>query len=192
MNRVVLAVIACALAAGIAPSAFAWSFSADVPVHFAFDKKSVDTQGKGQFERPSTTDVSGYKVALKTPFFLGVGYEDYTIKENVGTALPLLPVKVQMTFTDVFVELPIQAFNVSLGYGVGSAALTGSAIPKAKTADAQQGFLVIGLPLGKMLDVHVGYHWIDAQHSDFTGPGSSGNQTQLSGQMVSAGLRLGM
>jgi opacity protein-like surface antigen len=192
MNRVLLAVIACVLAAGIAPSAFAWSFSADVPVHFAFDKKSADTKGNGQFERPSTTDVSGYKVALKTPFFLGVGYEDYTIKENLGTNLPLSPAQVEMTFTDVFVELPIQVFNVSLGYGVGSAALTGSQIPKSKPADAQQGFLVIGLPLGKMLDVHVGYHWIDAQHSDFTGAGAPGDKTQLSGQMVSAGLRLGM
>jgi hypothetical protein len=192
MTRVLLAVFACVLAASFAPRAFAWSLSVDVPTQFVFDSKYVDTTKNAQWVNSTSHDLDGFKVALKTPFFLGVGYEYYNVKGMLNSGGTLYNTRAGFQFYDVFVNLPIKVLNVSLGYGQGTAmfAINSSTAPTANPAHAQQGFVVLGIPLGR-LDLHVGYHWVQVERPDLIGAGQP-DTGLLSGQMLSAGLRLEM
>jgi hypothetical protein len=192
MTRVLLAAFAWALVAGLAPSVFAWSVSVDAPTQFVFDRKDIDTAKAAQWKNATSNDLEGYKVALKTPFFLGVGYEYYAIRNTGLSGGSPFEARIGMQLYDVFVNLPVKFLNISLGYGQGTAttAFNTPTAPTANAAKANQGFLVLGIPLGR-LDIHIGYHKVQVDRPPLIGAGSP-DQGLLSGQMLSAGLRLTM
>ena len=180
-----------------------WSLTADSPLSYTFDKGNANLPPAGcsgscygYWDHRSTNTVGGSKVLLIAPFHLGVGYEDYSIAQTVtvpgcsgnGCAGK---VKANLQIVDVAVDLPMRFLNFTLGYGAGQAnadILVGTP-SSARHANVSQTFVAVGIPLGSALDVHAGYHWVSVEKKDFS-TGWATNQLLLSGQMLSAGLRL--
>jgi hypothetical protein len=187
-----------------------WSFTADTPLSFTFDKPAVNKQvnpagAQGNWSNKTTTDVSGAKVMLIAPFHIGVGYEDYTVNQTFTAGPPCIVVcaghaHINIQMVDVMIDIPTRFLNIGLGFGQGQANLQAIApspggiyVPNlARHADAQQAFLVLGIPLGTRWDLHVGYHWVTVQEKDikFAGQNPPFDKFQGSGEMLSAGARL--
>ncbi|MEE8434331.1 MAG: hypothetical protein V3S64_06035 [bacterium] len=57
-----------------------FSISLDVPVSYDMENPDI-----------SNEDISGVKVLVSLPFFLGIGYEDYEVTANAGSnQIPIL------------------------------------------------------------------------------------------------------
>jgi hypothetical protein len=186
--------------------AHGWDFAVDTPVLFTFDKSGPNKPAPGSsaatWRDTTSTDVSGSKVMLTTPLHIGIGYEDYSVSQhfNVGGSCNgncggHATESIQMV--DVMVHLPIAGLNVGLGYGQGQASLDAIGPPGGPNpnishhANAQQAFLVLGVPMGKHWDAHLGYHWISVEQKAITGPGQNPpyDQFQGNGEMLSFGLQ---
>jgi hypothetical protein len=216
MRRSIWMAVAAATFLGLAPHAFAagWALTLDTPLSYTFNDASATTPSPGgapaNWHNRTTTEVSGSKVLLIAPFHVGIGYEDYSVAQSFdfvagGNNAPAVGKAVtNLRIYDLVVDVPMKYLNVTLGYGSGTADTdlfqtagpgTGGQNPTPiRNANVTQTFLVLGIPLGSRLDIHVGYHWIKIQEQDIVhpGPGAQGtpDQTALSGEMLSAGLRL--
>ena len=176
------------VAAGAAP-AFALSLSLDVPFQYSFENG-----GKAD-------SVSGYKVGLGLPLFpvigVGIGYENYEAKDSEGS----LDSSVQFTFYDLFLEVPFPFVNVTVGAGWGKQTIKAegdvliggaiSSVNEEEEGNASQYFLSLGYPIFPLVDIHVGYHVIDAEKLDFNFGGIPA-ESDASGTMWSAGVRVGV
>jgi hypothetical protein len=185
------------LAFGLTTDAFAWSVAVDAPVSYTLNTANVTQSGGALLSSKDAATVSGYKVAIKLPFFLGVGYEDYKTAFSVSPSQApngITNFKLLTSFKiyDLFVELPISVVHIGLGAGIGEA--KGDTDPPLgavfKSAAVTQYFATLGLPIGKMLDVHVGYHVVNVSDMDVATPNGP-DTLRLSGSMLSAGIRLG-
>jgi hypothetical protein len=178
------------------------ALSVDTPLSFAFDKGIVaqpatSTSSTAYWNHRTSTDVSGYKVLLIAPFHLGVGYEDYTVRQGINFTCGMPTncagnLKMDFQFVDVVLDLPTRFVNIGLGYGAGQA--TGTASSQFNTsstghAGATQTFVTLGIPLGTSFDVHVGYHWVSVEQKEFNAGGGA-QKLEASGEMLWAGLRL--
>jgi hypothetical protein len=201
------AVAAAFLALASVSHAAGWSFTADAPLSYTFDKGAVNkllnpAGAQGNWSSKTSTDVSGSKVMLIAPFHIGVGYEDYTVNQTFTAGPPCTVVcaghaHLNIQMVDVMIDIPTRFLNIGLGFGQGQASLEALAPPNgtpnlARHADAQQAFLVLGIPLGTRWDLHVGYHWVTVQEKDikFAGQNPPYDKLQGSGTMLSAGARL--
>jgi hypothetical protein len=188
-----------------------WSFTADSPVSYSFDqahvnKMSPTSGGFAAYDHRTTTDVSGAKVMLIAPFHVGVGYEDYTVRDTTTVGAPGGPcigvcngtftMKVRMV--DVMLDIPMHYLNLGVGYGQGEAdvdiflpAIVNSVVAPIRHAAVTQAFLTLGIPLGMRWDLHLGYHWVQVEEKDVIGGANPiPDKLQAGGQMLSAGLRL--
>ena len=194
---VLLGVIAGAVLA--APSfAAGWALTADTPLSYSFDKGIVNQPFSGSntasWTHRTTTDVSGSKVLLIAPFHLGAGYEDYTVSQTVGScgAGCTGKVRTNLQIVDVVIDIPMRFLNIGLGYGEGQAntdVMVGGNTP-LRHMNVSQTFVTLGIPLGASLDIHAGYHWVSVEKKDFLAGATNPSQILLSGEMLSAGLRL--
>jgi hypothetical protein len=212
MRKTIMLVAALAAVLGFVPYAFAagWSLTLDTPVSYAFKSTSATIPTPNSAPAPwrnqTTTDVSGSKVLLIAPFHVGIGYEDYSVAGQFdffgqNNAPSIGKAVTQFRIYDIVVDVPMKYLNVTLGYGQGTADTdvfqvsgpgTGGQNPgPIRGAKVSQVFLTLGIPLGERLDVHLGYHRVTVESQDITKPGSNGpfDQTDLSGDMLSAGLR---
>ena len=202
-NLLLLLGIAAGLLLASTSYAAGWSLTADTPLSYTFDKSNANQPPPGcvgscyaTWDHRSTGSVSGSKVLLIAPFHLGVGYEDYSIAQNLSIVPPCGgactgKVKANLQITDIAIDIPTRFLNFTLGYGAGQAnvdILVGSPLP-VHHVNVSQAFVAIGIPLGSALDIHAGYHWVSVEKKDFTTGGGT-NQILLNGQMLSAGLRL--
>ncbi|MBI3992764.1 MAG: hypothetical protein HY342_05795 [Candidatus Lambdaproteobacteria bacterium] len=166
-------------AAGIAlGSSSAWAdffaISADLPVSYTADDTAADS-------------VTGYKIGLSLPFFVGVAMENYTGTFNGSGSEP--DVKVTNNLYDVFFNLPLPILNIGLGLGTGTASIDTGSTSYWKDATLTQYFLTVGLPILVLFDVHVGYHVISG--SADPKPGLGAPKISLDGNMVSVGAKVG-
>lgn len=209
MRRLILLGVAAAALFGLVPHAFAagWALTVDAPLSYSFKDTNVNKPnpqgggGVGQYDKQTTGDVSGSKVLLITPFHVGVGYEDYSVSQDI--TISNCPsgcsgkAKINFQIIDVVIDIPLKYLNIGLGYGSGNAnvdidlpAGAGGTL-KVRNANVDQVFLTLGIPLGAHLDLHVGYHRVSVEEKDFvTGGSSQPDQLLVSGDMLSAGLRL--
>lgn len=210
MRRLIWIAVAAATFLGFAPHAFAagWALTLDTPLSFTFNDANASTPVAGNsaatWRNRTTTNVSGSKALLIAPFHVGVGYEDYSFTQKLdfpigGGATGVGQVTTNLRIYDLVVDVPMKYLNLTLGYGMGSADTDFIAFTPGQTnpspirnANVTQVFLAAGIPLGTRIDLHVGYHWVTIEAKDIVNPGNSGpfDQTQQSGQMLSAGLRL--
>jgi hypothetical protein len=213
MRRFMIGAVLTAVGLLAGSSAFAagdWALTVDTPLSYTFNSGNATTGASGgapaTWHSRTATNVSGSKVLLIAPFHVGVGYEDYSFAQKAdftqgggGTGIAQLNTNVRIY--DVVVDIPMKHLNLTLGYGTGTADtdLTivnggggGNSPAPIRNANVSQYFLVAGIPLGKSLDLHLGYHWVTIAEEDLTNTGNNGgpnDQTKLSGQMLSAGLR---
>ena len=222
MRYPILFVAALAAFLGFASvsSGAGWALTADTPLSYTFDqphlnKQSPTSGGFAAYDHRSTGDVSGSKVMLISPFHVGVGYEDYSVRQTttVGSNTPgqgcpagvscAGSFRMNVRMVDVAVDIPMRFVNLSVGYGQGEAdvdivlpAIVGAMFAPIRHAAVTQTFVTLGIPLGARLDVHLGYHWVQVAEKDLVNANSGGggggapDKLQASGQMLSAGLRM--
>ena len=87
-----------------ASAAYANFFSVglDVPLQYTLD------------DGDKADDISGFKVTLALPFFVGFGFEDYTATFNTSS----VETEVEISFVDLFVNLPIPLIIIGVGVGI--------------------------------------------------------------------------
>jgi len=165
-----IAALALLLTAGLAPRAQAVYFSVDVPVaaHFEVEDFSADLDS-----------LSGYKLGLGNLIgWFGVGYESY--KGDFKPSQFSEAVELDYTFTNLLLDLPIPLMNLTLGYGVGEIV----AEDGKPSWDATQQFINLGIPIGAVFDVHLGYHVISGDSNNKPDTGDAKATTTTVGVRV--------
>jgi len=219
MRKSILLLAAMAACMGFGCGAFeseafaaGWSLTLDTPLSFTFSNANASSPAPGNsaatWQNRTTTDVSGSKVLLIAPFHVGVGYEDYSFVQKLdypsqGGGVGTARISTNIRIYDLVVDVPMEYLNLTLGYGQGTAntdieAVSGGGVGQSnpnpiRDAKVTQTFVVVGIPLGARVDIHLGYHWVTIEDNDIVSPGNNPgphDQTQQSGQMLSAGLRL--
>lgn len=171
----ILAFVMMVLAALPAAAQDLFSISLDAPIDYTFDN--------GQL---SDADPSGFKASVALPFFIGFGLEDYEVTGTLGP-FPGSPFTYDVSFVDIFLNIPSPAVNFVIGGGVGKG--TFDTVPASgafSEADLTQVFVSVGIPIALVFDIHVGYHAISGG-SDVLG----GTPLSLDANMVTVGVNLG-
>ena len=157
-------------------SAF-FSVAADLPLQYNFS------------EGEAADDVSGLKVSVSLPFFVGFGLEQYTATvDSTG-----LKREVEFSIFDLYVNLPIPAVIIGIGVGVGTASVTDTPETTGQSlsdAALSQYFVTLGYPIFPLFDIHVGYHVISGT-SDVKVNGIKTSELVLDGNMLSVGVAVG-
>ncbi len=175
MRIIAVGLPAVLLLVSFAAVASAQSVSADIPIVYTFDEVALDGE-----------KVSGIKLAVSLPFLLGFGLESYKVTGNI-TTVPA-DFDYQVTFFDVFLDIPFPVANLVLGGGVGKGEF--DVVPASGSFDDAtlvQLFVSLGIPFAAIFDAHVGYHVIR---------GESDNQVttsplNLDAEMATIGLKVG-
>lgn len=194
MKRIFLAAMLAVAATLFASNAFAISFSVDVPEQFTFKNAHVNAQKDAKPKDSTTNDVNGFMLTATKGWF-GVGYERYEVNAK-GTSSGGGPfdLHTQYQFYDVLIDLPMPIVNLALGYGAGTANVnlnSGGTVPVIGQMDATQTFVRLGLPIGKVLDVHIGYDVVKTEAKKFINQGTPDKFVGADGTTLSAGIRLG-
>ena len=175
MRIIAVGLPAVLLLVSFAAGASAQSVSADIPIVYMFDEQTLDDE-----------KVSGIKLAVSLPFLLGFGLESYKVTGKF-TTVPA-DFDYQVTFFDVFVDIPFPVANLVLGGGVGKGEF--DLVPATggfDDATLAQLFVSLGIPFAAIFDVHVGYHLIRGE-SDVQGATSP---LDLDADMATIGLKVG-
>ena len=144
----------------------------------------------------SNINASGYKVGVSVPiFFVGLGYETYTVKSKLQQKPPLNSIGFEsdVTMFDVFADVPFPFLNLTVGAGVGKATFAGydefngSQVVAADDASMKQVFFTVGYPFLGIFDVHLGYHSISGKATQQGG----GGEFDLGASMLTLGMRVG-
>jgi len=148
-------------------------FSVSLAVPVAYDLTNHDV---------SDEDISGFKVLVSLPFFLGFGYEKYDV---TGLAGPT-SITIDVEFYDLFVTIPV--IEVVLGAGIGTGLLDTNPVSNSfEEADLKQFFISYGIDFGLFFDIHLAYHVISGEAA---GLGANSNES-LDAKMWTAGIKVG-
>ena len=208
MQKLALLIAVAIASTGLAATSNAagWAITADTPLSYTFDKKQASdpippNNGFAEFSDTTASNVSGSKVMIIAPFHVGVGYEDYSVKQKLN--IPPCGfcsqgnLRLGIRMTDVMIDIPGRFVNLGLGYGTGTAdveinlpAALGIVAPAAHNVSAEQTFIVLGIPLGQRFDLHVGYHVVTVDRKIVKDSNGNLSHLQESGSMLSAGARL--
>ncbi len=198
MKRMLTVALLALAAVCLSSRAFALSFSADVPLQFQFSSKFLNANQDAKPKDRTVSDVNGIILGVGAGW-VGVGYENYTVGATGNSLNPNSPLtfdfNLNFQFYDVFLDLPFPFLHPEIGYGKGRVSpdlkpVFGQKI-QAKDADASQYFLRLGVPIGHLFDIHVGYHVIKAEDIKVPQGGNGPDKLKASGQTVTAGVRLG-
>ena len=176
MKKLAALLLATAGIAFVSSPAWAdfFAVSADLPISYSADGTAADS-------------VTGYKLALSTPFFVGVGTENYTGTFKGSGTDP--DTKVTSNLFDLFLTLPVPFVNIGVGLGAGTASIDSGGTSIWKDATLTQYFLTVGLPILVLFDVHVGYHVISGSADPKAGV--TAPKISLDGNMISLGAKVG-
>lgn len=170
MKKLTIVLIALVAIVLSAPAAQALSISADIPLQYSF------SEGDG------ADNVSGLKVGLSLPLMIGFGYENYTISNDDSSDYSY-----NFQLLDIFFQLPIPFINIGLGVGAGVIGTEAPSEYSFETGTASQYFLSLGTDVLPLLDIHLGYHVVNAKVTEKT----TNTELDLSGTMISLGATLG-
>ncbi|HEX7926017.1 MAG TPA: hypothetical protein VF678_00410 [bacterium] len=125
--------------------------------------------------------VSGYKVGVTLPIFLGLAYESYAIKLSKSAG------DFDVSMADVFLNLPFPVVNLAIGLGAGTGTSNGNAGDFYKAGQLTQYWASIGIPFAVLFDVHLGYHVFSGSL-----PGKPNvPDSDVKGTMTSLGVKVG-
>jgi hypothetical protein len=182
LRRRVLAV-SLALVATLATSiqqawATDWRLSADLPATMAM---GLD-DGIGDTYTKSGSSVSGYVVALSSPWWLGLDYESY------GANFPLNAVigsfSYDVTMMDVFLDFTLPYARLAIGAGQGTGKLSNVRGASFQDANLTQAFVSAGWEVFGHIDIHAAYHGFSGKNKANT---AGFNNLKVSGDMWSIG-----
>lgn len=181
-----LLLVAFVLLAGTPARADLVAVSADTVLNYDYNHAGDVSNIRG----------SGYKVGVSLPiFFVGLGYEAYSVKSTLQQKPPLNSIGFEsdVTMFDVFADVPFPVLNLTVGAGVGKATFagfdefSGAQVVSADDASMKQFFFTVGYPFAGIFDVHLGYHSISGK-AEATGGGGS---FDLGATMLTLGGRMG-
>ncbi len=179
--------LALAVAVLLAQPAHADTFSvfADLPVDFSLHLDN----GAGTTETASASGLSGYKVGITLPIFIGLAYESYGGKFNspniVGQSF-----NYDVTMYDLFLNLPLPVINIAVGAGAGTGKFSNGPVGvTVKDANLSQWFASLGVNVAPLVDIHVGYHSFSGTNDIANVPGAPG--LKVGGTMTSLGIKIG-
>jgi len=163
------------------------SVSADLPMTFA-----AKFSGTGTALSPDAS-VSGLKLGVKLPFFMGLGLENYTASLNATTMGTPAALDYAVTMYDIFFTLPIPFINIVLGVGLGSGQFGADTGPNYKaqfeTGAFYQYWVSGGISIA-IVDIHVGVHMLSGTHLKKTGSVAP-SDLNVSATMMSLGAKVG-
>ncbi|HEX7926514.1 MAG TPA: hypothetical protein VF678_02915 [bacterium] len=193
MKHIALLSLAVMASLAVANSAFALSFSVDVPYQFTLDNKIMDTQKSITLKNQDSTKAKGFILGASAGW-LGVGYEKYDVDGKATTLGFPFDFTLTYQFYDVFLDLPFPVIHPVIGYGKGTVFLATDGLPSGLGAhiepgDASQTFARVGIPIGPLFDLHLGYHVVTVADAKFKN--STGDKLKTSGEMWTVGARLG-
>ena len=179
MKRIILGLAAglSLVLAGSTSHADTISVAVDVPVQYDFD------------DGGTADDVSGFKVAVEFPFFVGLGFENHTATQKPGG----IPTEVEFRIVDFFFHLPVPVINIGLGIGVGTASVVEVPETVGKRFDDDivfQYFFTLGYPVAPLFDIHLGYHVLSGTVDQLVDNVKT-DEKILDGNMVSLGIKVG-
>jgi hypothetical protein len=195
------ALMGIAMVGALAVARPAWadtlSVSADLPVSSSITVKQAANAASGNPASTTTFDsksISGYTLGLSFPFLIGLGYENYSSSLSKGVPAGTLKFDYDVTMYDIFLNLPLPVINIAIGAGMGTGKIANeklngvSQTSTSKDADLTQWFASLGIPVAKLVDLHVGYH-------SFSGTNKTKTVTQsdrkVDGSMYSVGVKIG-
>ena len=163
-----LAVGVLALFAAAPAQAFL-SVSADVPMQYTFSEPGA-----------TVDSVSGLKVTLDLPIFLGIGYENYTVVGGTD--------ETNFQMLDLSMSLPLPFLNIGAGVGFGAVKLDDTTNTTLYTPGvASQYFITAGYAFLPLIDIHLGYHVVNGKVEETL----TKVKSQMGGTMISLGVRVG-
>ncbi len=196
-----------------------WSIAVDFPASYTFDHDKANKRvnaagGFGQYNDTTTHNITGAGVFLISPWHVGIGYESYTIKQDITVGpqtgnngcTPNCDGSIELTMymVDILIDIPMRYLNLGLGYGSGEASYNillsqqgggggggGGPLP-VRHANVDQIFVMLGLPLGRHFDVHLGYHLVSVEEKGIVGTGQNNgpfDTLQASGELYTLGAR---
>lgn len=193
MKRLAITTLAgLVIVAAAAGDACALAFSVDVPVQFTLADKYLDSNKTAKAKERTTNDVNGFLVGVSAGW-LGLGYERYDVKLK-GKAGSSFDLTLSYQFYDIFLDLPVPVIHPVIGYGKGvlnTDIENSQSTTRIEATDAAQYFARLGLALGPLWDVHLGYHKITATDTKIKDAFISGNKFKGSGETYTLGVRLG-
>lgn len=161
------------------------SVFADLPV--AMSLKLDD--GQGNTDTKDASGLSGYKVGVTLPFFVGLAYESYGSKFS-GNKVVGQSFRYDVTMYDLFLNLPLPVVNIAAGGGIGKGKFSDG--PPGVTVDdanLTQWFASLGYNIVPLVDVHFGYHAFSGKNPISTPSGQP--DLKVNGDMWSLGLKIG-
>ncbi|HEX7926510.1 MAG TPA: hypothetical protein VF678_02895 [bacterium] len=187
MKRFALAALLAIAITLTSGKAFAASVSVDLPFQFTFSNEFLDKQKQA---KPKDRDATANGFILTaTGGLLGAAYEHYEVNGKGQSNNPF-DIRMSFQFYDLLVDLPFPVANLAVGYGVGTinTQLSGTGAPTIGEADATQAFARLGIPFGKLLDLHLGYHLIRTEGGKFAG---TNDKFIPEGRTLTVGVRAG-
>lgn len=193
MKRLAItALVGLAIVAAAAGDVFALAFSVDVPVQFTLADRYLDSNKTAKAKERTTNDVNGFIVGVSAGW-LGLGYERYDVKLK-GETSNAFDLTLSYQFYDIFLDLPVPVIHPVIGYGKGILNTNiedSQSTTRIEATDAAQYFVRLGLALGPLWDVHLGYHKITAADAKIKDAFISGDNFKGSGETYTLGVRLG-
>lgn len=138
---------------------------ADSPLQYTFSDCSADCS-----QTPS-----GLKFGVVLPANLAIGIDRYRVEPVAGST-------VNFSLLDVSFLLPVPAVNLMLGIGAGSVAYDTPIV--SETGGANNLWASVGLPIIRLLDLHVAWHRVNAKVD------VGGTSVDLGGTLWSVGAML--
>lgn len=155
----------CLLTLSAPAHAQSFAVSADLPLQY--DANQGDTFGRDELGGA----VLGFNLGA-----LGVGATVVDFKQ-------LAAARARIALLDVFWDAPVPVVNLRVGGGVGESryqVTAPSQLPETKQT-ASEVFVHVGYPILPLLDVHLGYHLIQADQ----------DVVDMSGKLLTLGVRVG-
>jgi hypothetical protein len=176
----------------------ALAFSVDLPAQFTRSGKYLDKDKSAKAKDQVSNNVSGFILGVSAGG-LGMGYEKYQVGlkgEAVGGTSATFDITLDYQLYDVFLDLPLPLIHPVIGYGKGILKTNIEEGRGGKTSvkpvDGSQYFIRLGIALGPLWDVHLGYHKQTAEEAKITGSGGPpGGKFLGSGETYTLGVRLG-
>jgi hypothetical protein len=159
------------------------SVRVDLPARFVF---SGDVRG--------IVTPRGFNLGVMTDWYFGLAFERYSVAiDDPKAGIGGVQTKANYQLLDLFFQMRFTAMHVELGLGTGKVSLdsflAGTQTISTDTGDADQFLLVLGWPLSKAWEFHIGYHEIDAKAALLVNQQPSGAKIDLSGVMHSLGFK---
>ena len=164
-----------------APARALISVTGDIPLAYGIKESTLAGDEK----------ITGLKLGVSLPVFVGMAVEKYALKGTASAAHPNgfagMSYQLDLSMYDLYFDLPVPVVNLGFGFGLGRGHLSfDDGAYRYKVARMSQSFITLGYPLLRFFDIHLGYHMIRGTASQ-----SNLKDLEVGGTMYTLGARFG-